>query len=221
MLEVFGYLASAITIVSLMMGNIVRLRLLNLTGALALAAYSWAISAWPLVAVNALIAMVDLYHLGRLTLRRETFTLVRVPAGDAAFLKPFLSMYKHDIARFFPDFELASIPNPRCVFILRDLAPVGLFIYADEGSGAARIHLDYVVPAYRDLKAARFFYNRSWRLFLDEGFHELIVRNPVPAHERFCRKVGFGPSLTNPRALVRTLAAGADLPAASRSQSKN
>ena len=174
-----------------------------------------------IVAVNALIALVDLYHLGRLTLRRETFTLVRVPAGDAAFLKPFLSMYKHDIARFFPDFELASIPNPRCVFILRDLAPVGLFIYADEGSGAARIHLDYVVPAYRDLKAARFFYNRSWRLFLDEGFHELIVRNPVPAHERFCRKVGFGPSLTNPRALVRTLAAGADLPAASRSQSKN
>ncbi len=213
MLELFGYLASLVTVISLMMGNIVRLRMLNLAGALALAAYSAAIHAWPLVAVNAIIAVVDLYHLWRLTLRRETFTLVRVLPDDAAFLQPFLKLYREDIARFFPEFDLAEISGPRCVFILRDLAPVGLFIYADEGNKTARIHLDYVIPAYRDLKAARFFYNRSWQLFLDEGFRELVVRNPVPAHERYCRKVGFGPSLTNPRALVRTLAVGADLPA--------
>ncbi len=151
----FCYIASAITTVSLMMGNIVRLRVLNLTGALALAAYSWAISAWPLVVVNTLIACIDGYHLARLTLQKEIFTLVRVPCSDEAFLKPFLLMYKEDIARFFPDFDMASIPEPRCVFILRDLAPVGLFIYSDEGNGTARVHVDYVVPAYRDLKAAR------------------------------------------------------------------
>lgn len=212
MLEIFGYIASFITVISLMMSNIVRLRILNLTGAVALAIYSFLIGAWPLVAVNVIIAFIDLYHLARLTLYKETFTLVRVPNNDTAFLQPFLSIYKQDIARFFPDFDFSSISSARCVFILRDLAPVGLFIYSDEGHGTARIHLDYVVPAYRNLKAARFFYHHSWRLFLEEGFRELVVRNPVLAHERFCRKVGFGPSLSNPRVFVRTLAAGSDLP---------
>ncbi len=50
MLEVFGYLASLVTVSSLMMSNIWRLRWLNLVGALALMVYSWALGAWPLVA---------------------------------------------------------------------------------------------------------------------------------------------------------------------------
>ena len=44
----------------------------------------------------------------------------------------------------------------------------------------ARIHLDYVSPAYRDLANARFFYNQAWPEFLHEGFRELVVRDATP-----------------------------------------
>jgi len=208
MLEVFGYLASAVTVTSLMMGNIWRLRWLNLAGALALAVYSWALGAWPLVAVNGVIAVVDVVHLWMLAHRQDAFGLAPVCTHDEAFLRPFLEAHRADIARFFPGFDLAKVQDARCVFILRDLAPVGLFVYAPEGEGVARIHLDYVTPAYRDLKNARFFYNRAWPDFLQEGFRELVVRDATPVHAAYCRRLGFGASLSDPSVLVRTVSVG-------------
>ncbi|MBU1410527.1 hypothetical protein KKC22_03325 [Myxococcota bacterium] len=208
MLEVFGYLASAVTVASLMMSNIWRLRWLNLAGALSLMVYSLFLRAWPLVAVNGVIAVVDAYHLWTLAGRKDTFGLAHVCGHDEAFLRPFLEMYREDIARFFPGFDLAAIGNPQCVFILRNLMPVGLFVYAAEGEGVARIHLDYVSPAYRDLANARFFYNQAWPEFLNEGFRELVVRDATPVHAGYCRRMGFGASLSDPAVLVRTVSVG-------------
>ncbi|MBU1068870.1 hypothetical protein KJ975_04795 [Myxococcota bacterium] len=208
MLEVFGYLASVVTVSSLMMSNIWRLRWLNLVGALALMAYSWALGAWPLVAVNGVIAVVDVVHLWMLARRQDAFSLAPVCAHDEAFLKPFLETHRADVEKFFPGFELAKVAGARCVFILRNLMPVGLFVYAPEGDGVARIHLDYVTPAYRDLKNARFFFNRAWPEFLQEGFRELVVRDATPVHAAYCRRMGFGASLGDPSVLVRTVLVG-------------
>jgi len=208
MLEVFGYLASAVTVASLMMSNIWRLRWLNLGGALALLVYSSFLRAWPLVAVNGFIALVDAYHLWMLAGKKDSFGLAHVCGHDEAFLEPFLETYRDDIAKFFPGFDLKLIENPQCVFILRNLMPVGLFVYAAESEGVARIHLDYVSPAYRDLTTARFFYNRAWPEFLQAGFRELVVRDATPVHAAFCRRMGFGASLSDPSVLVRTVSVG-------------
>jgi len=65
-IEGIGYLASLLVAVSLMMGSMVRLRLLNLVGALAFALYGWLIGSYPVLVVNLFIAGVNVFYLRRL-----------------------------------------------------------------------------------------------------------------------------------------------------------
>ena len=212
MLELFGYAASVITAMSLMMSNIWKLRWLNMAGSGMLMIYSVFVRAWPVAAVNAFIVGVDIYYLRQLYCKRDMFSLMEVPAEDGTFLKTFLEMYGADIEKFFPGFALAHAGSPRCIFILRNLAPVGLFVCEDEGNGAARILLDYAIPPYRDLSSARFFYNSGYSSFLKAGYRELVMRSPSPAHAAYLRRVGFSPSSADASAWVKTLAAGRDAP---------
>lgn len=214
MLELLGYAASVVTAASLMMSNIWRLRWLNLAGSAMLLVYGVALKAWPVAAVNAFIVLVDAYYLWKLHAKKDLFSLMEVPAQDRTFLKTFIEMYGADIRKFFPDFSIGSARDPRCVFILRNLTPVSLFVYEDEGNATAAILLDYVIPAYRDLTSARFFYNTSCRAFLTAGFREFVLRSPTAPQSSYARKIGFVPSAADPSAWVKTLAAGRDLPAA-------
>jgi len=211
MLELFGYAASAITALSLMMSNIWRLRWLNLSGSAMLMVYGILLNAWPVAAVNAFIIIVDAYYLYKLHSKRDFFSLMEVSAQDKTFLKTFLELYGADVKKFFPDFSISAIREPHCVFILRNLTPVGLFVYEDEGNSTAGIMLDYVIPAYRDLTSARFFYNTSYQSFIKAGFREFVLRNPSHIHTSYVRKLGFVPSSADSSAWVKTLAAGRDI----------
>ena len=212
MLEIFGYAASALTAVSLMMSNIWKLRWLNMGGSAMLMVYGIALRAWPVAAVNAFIVVVDAYYLWKLHSRRDLFSIMEVPAQDQTFLKTFLELYGPDIKQFFPHFSLPAVKNPQCLFILRNLTPVGLFVYEDEGNSTASILLDYVIPPYRDLTNARFFYNNSYRKFIKAGFREFVLHNPSEGHTAYIRKLGFVPSAADSLAWVKTLAAGKDAP---------
>ncbi len=211
MIELFGYAASVLTAISLMMSNIWRLRWLNLAGSILLMVYGVLVKAWPVVAVNAFIMLTDAYYLWELRSKSDLFSLMEVPAQDRTFLTTFLEHYGADIRGFFPDFSLTAHSNPRCVFILRNLMPVGLFIYENECHATARILLDYVIPPYRDLSNARFFYNTSYRGFIKDGFREFVLRNPSPGHVEYLRRLGFVPSAADSSAWVKTLAAGKDI----------
>jgi len=213
MLELLGYAASVLTAVSLMMGNIWKLRWFNLAGSGLLAFYAVLVHAWPVAAVNVFIVGVDAYYIWELRSRRDLFGLMEVSAQDTTFLKGFLTMYGDDIQKFFPGFALEKSADPQCVFIMRNLTPVGLFIYEDEGRGTARILLDYATPPYRDLANARFLYNKGCAAFLKAGFREFVLRSPSPRHAEYMRRVGFAQSAVDDSAWVKTLASGRDLAA--------
>lgn len=62
-LELFGYTASVIIAISLMMKDIVKLRWLNFAGCGMFVIYGMAISAWPVAAMNTSVCCINLYHL--------------------------------------------------------------------------------------------------------------------------------------------------------------
>ncbi len=64
--EILGYAASVLVAVSLMMGSMVRLRWINLAGALLFAVYGYILGAYPVLVVNVFIAGVNLFYLWRL-----------------------------------------------------------------------------------------------------------------------------------------------------------
>jgi hypothetical protein len=66
----------------------------------------------------------------------------------------------------------------------------GLFLYVDEGE-ALRIHLDYVTPAFRDLKNARFAYEAFDQRFADGQARRFIVRPDTAEMRAYFLKVGF------------------------------
>ena len=65
-IEIIGYAGSLLVAVSLMMSSLVRLRWINLGGALAFAVYGWLVGAYPVLAVNGFIVLVNVYYLWRM-----------------------------------------------------------------------------------------------------------------------------------------------------------
>ena len=189
MTEITGYMASALIAISLLTSNVWRLRLLNFWGAVVFSLYGFLAEAWPVLAVNLFIAGVDLYHMIQLWARKDIFRLMEVPPTDC-LLENFLAYHAKDIWNFFPDFSLKAVKKARCIFILRNLLPVGLFIYTEEAPDI-RIHLDYVAPDYRDLKSARYLFNRPQNAETFMGYAAFTALRGSPKHTAYLTRVGF------------------------------
>ena len=190
MAEIIGYIGSVLVALSLMMSNIWRLRWINLAGAAFFVVYGLAVRAYPVAAVNAFIVAIDAYYLGLLAGKKDYFNLMPVPSVNESLLSGFLDYHREDILRFFPGFTLYGLEAPKCIFILRNVNPVGLFVYSTQDK-AVRIHLDYVIPEYRDLRNARYLYSNQAGRFKEQGFSEFRVRTESKEFESYVKKLGF------------------------------
>lgn len=63
LLEIFGYIGTALIILSMTMKSMNKLRILNVAGSIISVIYSVVISAWPTVILNVCLAAINLYHL--------------------------------------------------------------------------------------------------------------------------------------------------------------
>lgn len=193
MLEAIGYLASVIVAVSLMMSSLLRLRLVNLVGALLFAIYGFAIGALPVAAVNAFIVVVDSYYLVRMLGTKEFFRILEVGA-DSEYLRYWVERNRAEIQRFIPDFDFRPQADALTFFVLRDLVPAGLFIGERAGGEALQVRLDYVLPGYRDFKVGRFLFREHADFFRDRGIRRLHAHPGNAAHAAYLRRMGFRPT---------------------------
>ena len=189
-LQIIGYVGSVLVAISLMMSNIVKLRWINLFGAATFATYGLLIKAYPVFALNGFIVLVDLYYLIKMSRRKDAFELLQIDVHQSPFLKMFINYHKNDILKFFPDFELSKLNNPRCIFILRNLMPVGLFICLPH-KRMLEIKLDFVVNEYRDFKNAHYLFHSRIEIFKEQGFEAFIVKSDIAAHINYLKKLGF------------------------------
>lgn len=189
-LELVGYAASLLVAASLTMSNVARLRWVNLAGALCFAAYGALVRAWPVLAVNAVIAAVDAWFLWQMYTRRDFFTLLPVHGCDA-FGRKFLRFHEKDIRRFFPEFDADLMQDRPGFFVMRNMFPAGVFYYALAEGGDVAVKLDYVVPEYRDGRNAEFLFRILNEQFGGRGAKRFTVRTQVPAHVRYLRAHGF------------------------------
>ena len=63
LLEIFGYIGTALIILSMTMKSMNKLRILNLSGSIISVIYSFIIVAWPTVILNVCLAAINVYHL--------------------------------------------------------------------------------------------------------------------------------------------------------------
>jgi hypothetical protein len=124
-IEIIGYTASILVAISLTMSQILRLRIINLLGAITFTIYGFLISAYPIFLVNGFIVIIDLYYLIKLIKNRDNFDTLLVDSGNE-YLDKFLEYNCGDINNFFKDFKKENLEGNINLFILRNLQIVNL-----------------------------------------------------------------------------------------------
>jgi hypothetical protein len=190
MIEFLGYVASALVVLSLAMTSVVRLRVISLVGAVLFAVYGFLIDSPPIAIVNVIVVVLNTFFLWKAFTDKEYFTLLEV-RPESLYVAGLVDFYRADIARFLPAFQLLPESDQLAILTLRDMVPVGLFIGTPQGEGTLRVLLDYVTPAHRDLKAARFLFGRNQQVFAERGYHRLVSDGGSLAHNRYLERVGF------------------------------
>jgi hypothetical protein len=192
-LEVLGWTGSAVLVWSLLQTRVLWLRALNLLASILLVAYNYALDVWPMVAMNAAIAGINVWHLSRLVGTRHdeaAYEVVEV-APDDAYLRHVLRRHEADIRRYTPDLRWNGAAPGRLAFlVLRDTETVGVVLVRDEGDGVARVALDYVVPRFRDFTPGEFVYRRSG-LLRERGFQRVVAPASMREADTYLQRVGF------------------------------
>lgn len=190
-LEIFGYFASIIVAMSLMMKNIVKLRLWNFAGAAMFSAYGLFIGAWPVFVLNGWIAVVDIWYLLQMRIEKDYFDLLDNIQPESKILGKFVDVFKEDIQAHFPNFSKETLSKGNIIVILRNLSPVGLVIYEFTIDSKLLIHIDYVAPEYRDLQTARYLLENKKEELKNRNITHIIAYTDLPAHQKYLKKIGF------------------------------
>jgi hypothetical protein len=187
--ELIGYLGSILVAVSLMMRSLLRLRIINLFGALFFTIYGILLGAYPVAFLNGLIVCIDLYYLFQMWRQRDFFTFLEV-SPKSEYLRAFVDFYKDDIAEIIPSYTYKDNEDLLCFFILRNMMPAGLFIAKVQGE-EAHIQLDYVIPNYRDFQVARFIFEENAAFFIQRGIRRFVSEGGSPIHQTYLAKMEF------------------------------
>ena len=193
--SIIGWGGSALVVVSLLQTRILRLRLLNLVGCAVLIGFNAAVEVWPMVGMNAVLAVINVVQLWRLLRHRHdaaTYAVLEVDGTDA-YLRHVLGLHADDIVRFNPGFDPRTATAPYAFLVQHGERTVGVVLAHDAGDGRAQIDVDYVLPKYRDFTPGEFVYRRS-DVFTGHGFRQVIAPPRMRESSAYLRRVGFHPA---------------------------
>lgn len=202
-LELLGYLASVLVALSLTMSSLLKLRLISLAGSTTFVIYAFLIKAYPIVAVNCVIVVINIYFLHRMFTSKTYFELLEVNS-DSTYLQYFLEFYREDIKHFIPEYRFAPDKTQMIIFVLRNMVPAGLFIGRKNDQGELKIFLDFVIPDYRDLKIGTYLYYKS-QFFQQHGIRKLISTPKNKAHDKYLQRMGFQQEMDDKGDSIRCL----------------
>ena len=189
-LDILGWGGSTLLVYSLLQSRVLRLRVLNLAACLILTVFNWALEVWPMVGMNIVLAVINLWFIVRLVRDRhdeEAFAVLQV-RGDDEYLQHVLRVHGADITKFNPEFVHDPGANDQDAFLVtRGDETVGVVLLRAH-DGTAHVLLDYVTPRYRDFSPGEFIWRQSGMLS-SHGYRR-VVTSPAMVSPYYDR-VGF------------------------------
>ncbi len=190
-LDALGWLGSALLIFSLLQARVLRFRVINLTASVVLTVFNALLEIWPMVAMNVVLAAINLFFLRRLLSERhddKAFEVLEVRPQDE-YLRHVLRVHRADILKFQPNFAWDGAAEGQCSYlILHGDETVGVVLVRGGGDGVANVVLDYVTPRFRDFSPGEFVWRKSG-LLRDSGFTKVVT--PKGMVSPYYEKVGF------------------------------
>ncbi|GAB1422559.1 hypothetical protein MASR2M15_27930 [Anaerolineales bacterium] len=191
--EFLGYLASILTVVSLMMSRVLRLRIINLLGSIAWVMYGLVISSPSIMIANSIIILINIYHLYQIWGSKEYFSFINI-RNNSLFLLNFLNMFEREIKKYYPDFKFDPDQPIFCFFAMRNTTTAGLFIIEKIENNDLKLILDFVIPGYRDFKLGNYVYQLDSDIMtslVNQGYRRLYSPLPSKSHGEYLEKMGF------------------------------
>ena len=185
-IEMIGYLGSALVLVSMLMTSVVRLRVINLAGSVIFSAYALIIRSYPTAFMNIALAGINIFYLVRILREQKIYDAVRTDVKDGYF-SYLLKRYFEDICSIFPEVSLEGAAADITYLICCDSDPAGLFIGREKAPGELEVILDYATPVYRDASVGNFLY----RHLANDGYKSLSFTQQSEAHIPFMKKTGY------------------------------
>ncbi len=185
-IEIIGYIGSALVLVSMLMTSVVRLRIINLIGSVIFAGYALAIRSYPTAIMNICLAGINVYHLVRIFKEQRAYSSIKTDRNDGYF-SYLLNNYIDDINIWFPEFSLQNADSDTAYLICCESNPACLFLGRTTQEGQLEVILDYATPAYRDTSVGHFLYKCLAR----DGYRSLVFRQRAEKHVPYLIKVGY------------------------------
>lgn len=188
MINLLGYVASFIILVSLTMKSIVKLRWINAAGSLLFVLFAVLTRSAPTVVMNVGIILIDLWYVLSLSRSKGDYRLVKAERGSA-WLEFFYETNRLEIEATFGADAFAEAKSFSYFVCNNEIA--GLFAWKDLSTTECRILIDFVTPRYRDTKIGRYFFENNLALFREKGYSRLLYEDVGAAHWKYLGKIGF------------------------------
>ncbi len=157
-MEIFGYIGTAVVIISMLMTSVTKLRVINICGGVISLIYAVYCNTWPVVLLNGTLVSINIVQLIRLRLQKFKFNYVKTDANDKN-LAYFRFLYSDDIIKVFPDYNFHVDEGSEAHLIYFDSEIVAMLIGKRRGD-TLDIDIDYVAPKYRDMSVSGYMYKR-------------------------------------------------------------
>ncbi len=185
-IELVGYLGSALVVVSMLMASVVKLRVVNTIGSAIFMCYALIIGSYPTALMNLFLIIINVYHLVRLFRDQKQYDLIETGLDDA-FVTYFIEKNQADIRAWFPDFSAQDLRGDVVCLACCGSNPASLLVGRRTAPDEVEIQLDYASPTYRDTSAGRYLYSQ----LKQKGCRRLVFRLDAPKHTAYMEKVGF------------------------------
>ena len=190
-LDALGWFGSALLVFSLLQARILRLRLLNTMACGILTVFNALIEVWPMVAMNVVLAAINLWFIAKLLRDKndaDAFHVIEVEEDDAYF-QHFLDVERAEIARFNPGFTGVTESASRFAYlVVHGHETVGVVVVRDAGEGVGQVELDYVTARYRDFTPGEFVWRHSG-LFTGHGWRTICTPDAMVG--AYYERIGF------------------------------
>lgn len=185
-LELVGYFASLLVLISLLMTSVVKLRIINAIGSAIFAVYALLIHSYPTAVMNAALVVINLVFLIK-TLRSKSMMSVAESAGNDSAAAHFVGYYQKDICHSFPGYSLPEVQESKNWLVYADSTPVGLLTGRFADADTLEVGLDYACPSHRDCSVGKYLYGYLRR----RGVKRLVAATDHPRHVQYLQKMGF------------------------------
>lgn len=146
-LEIFGYIGTALVIVSMMMTSVLKLRIINMSGALISLIYAVCVQTWPVAVLNACLLCINFVQTVRQLTQKTEVMLIQIGKDDSTANHLF-GIWKADFEKCNPNCNLQEIRDAGAHILYVGGEAIG-FSFKTQGREENSTDVLYLTPKCR------------------------------------------------------------------------